>query len=121
MRRVILAGLASVAATAALSATVFDGRWALLDMPCADETAILAINTVRGDLLFAETRCILVMDEAIGDYGLAWNVELICSGEGESWVRNLLLAVVQPPGGGPDLLVEVDYEDGFVVGRARCG
>ncbi|MCW5696436.1 MAG: hypothetical protein KIS96_06830 [Bauldia sp.] len=120
MKRILLGGLTLAVAATTASANMFDGRWALLGMPCDDAVAVVSIDMVRGDIFYWETRCTLVMDVPIGDGAEARNVELICSGEGDAWARTLLWAVVPSPDGGPDLFIEVDYDNGFVSGRARC-
>ncbi|MCC6737181.1 MAG: hypothetical protein IT534_13790 [Bauldia sp.] len=124
MRRALFASLGFLATAGIANAAAIDGRWSLFAADCTAELsdAILTVDTAAGTLRYWESECTITNLTAIGTFESVWQLEMSCSGEGDTWQRTALLAVDIPlDGDGSPRLIEVSLDDGFVVSRAWCG
>lgn len=124
MHRALFASLGFLASAGIASAETLDGRWSLFAADCTVELSdgILTIDTVAGVMRYWESECIINTLTPVGTFEAAWQAQVSCSGEGDTWQRDVLLAVDVPlDGDGTPRLIEIDLGDGFVVSRAWCG
>lgn len=124
MRRALFASLGFLASAGIASAATLDGRWSLFAADCALEISdgILTIDTTAGFLRYWESECTINTLTPVGTFEAVWEAQMSCSGEGQFWQRDMLLAIDVPlDGDGTPRLIEIDLGDGFVVSRAFCG
>ena len=122
MKRILATafGLA-LGATAAMAQTA-EGIWALMPEDCGKgfEPGNMVVDLEEGYVAFYESDCTIESWDAIGEAGAAWQAVLNCAGEGETWTVNAIFALDMPFDGAPIRLVEIDLDDGFVIGRYGC-
>ena len=102
----------------------FDGRWGFDAEACTlqpGESDLVPTVIAHDEIQYYESHCRIETVEPIGGAeSSAWRVRLSCSGEGETWTSEEILAIDYGIDGRRRQLIEIDLEDGFVVVRQAC-
>ena len=119
MRKLVSSvALLLMAATPALAAEPFEGSWAY---DCTIPAGDLVPTVIKdGRIIYYESECDIDSVTAIGTDDQAWKVTASCQGEGETWDRNMMLAVERGNEGEPVQLIEIDLDEGYVIANDRC-
>lgn len=119
MKQAVLATLFLVPTTVpALAEHPFEGAWAY---DCSVQGGdIVPMKITPKDITYYESQCTLDRVEALGQQGQVWSLSATCSGEGETWPRDFLLALEPDGQGKPARLVELDLAFGSVQVHERC-
>lgn len=120
MMRKLVSSVALLVMTApAFAAEPFEGSWAY---DCSIPAGDLVPTVIKdGKIVYYESECDIGSVTPVGTAGQAWKVTASCAGEGETWDRNMMLAVEVGNEGEPVQLIEVDLDAGYVVANRRCG
>jgi hypothetical protein len=113
-----------VSGAASAAERPFDGRWGLDAEACAAEpgtTDTVPTVIVDDEIQYYESHCRIDAVEPIGgEETSAWRVRLSCSGEGETWTSEEILAIDYGIDGRRRQLIEIDLEYGTVTVRQAC-
>lgn len=123
MKRIAALSAMVLAAASPAAAASIDGVWALNAADCATsafEPGEMVVNVADGSFDFYESSCVVDRWDAVGIQETAWYATLTCQGEGMTWSAKALFALDVPSDGGFERLIEVDLDDGYVIGRYRC-
>ena len=124
----MMRALAFLALTVASGPTMaevgpFDGRWAWDPAICANQrgtTDMIPSDFAGNEILHYESACTITSLTPIGTMGEAWEASMSCSGEGETWERDVTYALSRDEDGNPKLLIEIGRDDGMVIVRHFC-
>lgn len=105
------------------AAHVADGIWALTPEDCelGFEPGKLVIDVAEGFVAYYGADCVIERWDAIGTEDAAWRAKLSCGGEGGTRTVNAIFALDVPFTVAPLRLIEIDLDNGNVVGRYGCG
>ena len=119
MRKLTTAAALVVAiASPAFAAEPYEGSWAY---DCTIAAGDLVPTVIKdGRIIYYESECDIDSVTPIGTGDQAWKVTASCQGEGETWDRNMMLAVEQGNEGEPVQLIEIDLDEGYVIANDRC-
>ncbi|MCB1497447.1 MAG: hypothetical protein KDJ86_16830 [Bauldia sp.] len=119
MRKLVSSiALLVMTAAPAFAADPFDGAWAY---DCQANNGDIVPTVIKDRrIIYYESECDIGTVTPIGAADQAWTLAASCAGEGETWDRNILLAMERGDDGEPVQLIEVDLDDGYVVARRRC-
>ena len=119
MKKAILAVLFILPTTiSAMAEYPFEGAWAY---DCGIQGGdIVPIRISPNEISYYESQCTLDRVEPLGERGQIWSLSASCSGEGETWPRDFILALEPDGQGKPARLVELDLAFGSVQVHERC-
>lgn len=117
------AGMTLLGAIPAVAEGPLDGRWAWDPAICANErgtTDAIPSEFVGNQILHYESACTITSLTPIGTMEQAWEATMTCGGEGETWEHEVIYALSRAADGSPELLIEIDTNDGMVIVRHHC-
>lgn len=117
------AGTLAVALSVSLPAVAqshgFEGLWGLSGSQCDARGDSVPTEITATAIHFYESSCAIADVKSVGEAGTTWRVEAECSGEGEQWTVEYLMATIADSQPQTLVMIEMDYGAAWLM--ERCG